>query len=76
MFGDADEDILVALATYRCLTLKQLMRLFGKTSRPECATRMKWLERQGYVVAEQAREGYGAPLLYFLTEQSKRPFNN
>ena len=33
--SEADEDILIALATYRCLTRQQLMRLLGKTGRPD-----------------------------------------
>ena len=72
LLGDADEDILVALATYRCLTRAQLMRLLGKTGRPEFSTRLKWLADHGYIVREQAREGFGAPLLCFLTEKAKK----
>src|SRR3712207_8577536 len=45
--GAADEDILAPVATYRCLTTRQLMRVVGETSSEEHTSELQ--SRQHFV---------------------------
>ena len=70
--GDADEDILCALALYQSLTTAQLLRALGRTGRPDLSTRLTDLERLGYLLSEPFRLTFGSPNVYVLTARGKK----
>ncbi|MDQ5853420.1 MAG: replication-relaxation family protein, partial [Chloroflexota bacterium] len=66
--GEADEAILLMLATYQCLTTQQLLRARGLTARARLSRRLADLVRRGYLYAEPFRQTIGSPNVYVLTE--------